>query len=67
MALTRTYTAVNVATTAIKTGNRVINVLQTAIEIYQFVPFIYAIGTPDTITKLNSDKIQKNKKRSRKR
>ena len=61
MALTRTYTAINGATTAVKTGNSLIKVLQTAIEIFQFVPFIHAIGTPDTITKLNSDKIQKTK------
>jgi len=61
MALTRTYTAINAATTAIKTGNTIIKVLQTSIEVFQFVPFIYAIGTPDTITKLNSDKIQKTK------
>ena len=61
MALTKTYTAINAATTAIQTGNKVIKVLQTAIEVYQFVPFIYAIGTPDTITKINSDKIQTTK------
>lgn len=60
-ALTGTYTAINGASNAVKAGNKIIKVLQISIEVYQFVPFIHAIGTPDTITKINSDKIQKTK------
>jgi len=60
--LTKTYTAINTASTAVKSGNRLIQVIQTSIEVYQFVPFIYsAVPAPDTITKINSDGIQKAK------